>query len=200
MLNKRLVVICILLLLCSCPSPIKHIKDSSIPFQRPYYSVLPPQGDNWYYVQGDQAGQFDISFAKKTESQTHTIAGLISEIHAFVKFDTPEEFFKFIRKNKEMNMDPRRFNVIDYEIVPDDKFGDYSIRYHAIAEDHKASNRRYNDFLALHIYGYTFIHPNFDNIIIDISYSERGLPEEIDPNFNAEAENFINGINLKGIT
>jgi len=96
-----------------------------------------------------------------------------------------------------MDMDPRRYNIIDYSISLDSKFGEYCIKYYYEIEDYKAANRRYEDKLALNISGYTFIHPYFHDVMIDISYSERGLSEEIDTNFTSEAKKFIEGIDLK---
>ena len=148
MISRTLLVVCLLFIIAGCASPVKQIKDSSIPFQRPYYSVLPPQGDNWYYARGENAGSFNLTFGKQSSSGTHTIAGLISELHSSVDFDNPNEFLNFVIKMRDMDMDPRRYNIIDYSISLDSKFGQYCIKYYYIIEDYKAANRRYEDKLA----------------------------------------------------
>lgn len=199
MLYRRIFLFIFLIVVCGCASSVKQIKDSNIPFQRPYYSILPPQGENWLYVDQEQAGSFNLTFGKKFSSSTHSLVGLITENHVYATFDNPEEFLKYINKGFELNTDPRRFISVNKETVLDDKFGDYSIRYYSVTEDHNAANKGGNEFLVFNIYGYTFIHPQFNNIIMDIQYSERGLPEEIDPNFKETAAKFINGLILKAI-
>jgi hypothetical protein len=82
-------------------------------------------------------------------------------------------------------------------MVLDDKFGNYSIRFHYTVQDKGASNIGKNEYLVLSGYGFLFIHPQFENIAIDVSYSERGTESEMDPNFVKTANKFINGLILK---
>jgi hypothetical protein len=81
-----------------CASPLKPITDSTIPFERPSYSILPPEGEGWTYVDREQVGAFNLAFGRKFVSPTHSLAGLVAEIHSFAKFDTPEEFLNFVKK------------------------------------------------------------------------------------------------------
>jgi hypothetical protein len=77
------------------------------------------------------------------------------------------------------------------------RFFTYSVKYSVVSEDYGAANKGNNPFLVLKLYGYIFIHPNFENVIIDISYSERGKVSEIDPDFKTTAKKFIEGMKLK---
>lgn len=193
----RIVFFVILIAMYGCASPIKQVKDISIPFQRPYYSIMPPQGDGWGYIDQEQTGKFDLFYGKKLASPTHTLAAMVTEIHANINFHTPDEFLNFVKKSKELGGDPRRFKFSALDVNLDNKFGDYSIRYYSQAEDHSAANLNNNEFLILKYYGYIFIHPFIDNLLLDISYSERGTPNEVDPNFKNNAIKFIDGLALK---
>jgi len=159
--------------------------------------VQPPAGDGWFYIDQEQVGRFDLVFGKKLDSSTHTLSALVVEIHSYAKFENPEEFLNYVKKSKELDADPRRFKIIENNIILDPKFGDYSVKYSAVSEDHGAANKGDDEFLTLKLYGYIFIHPNIENVIIDISYSERGRTAEINPDFSKVANRFIDGMQLK---
>lgn len=197
MIYKRFFVLMLLTILVSCASPLKQVKDPNKPFERQSYSILPPVGDGWFYVDQEQVGRFDLAFGKKFDSSTHTLTGLVAEIHSYAQFENPEEFLTYVKKSKDLGTDPRRFKIITNKISLDPKFGGYCVKYSAVAEDHGASNKGGEKFLLLNLYGYIFIHPNFENVIIDISYSERGTSEETDPKFKIAANSFIEGMKLK---
>lgn len=186
-----------IVLVSGCASPVKQIKDRTIPFERPSYSILPPQEEGWTYVDREQVGAFNLAFGKKFVSPTHSLAGLVAEIHSIVKFDTPEEFLYFVKKSKELDLDPRRFKIINNEMVLDNKFGNYSVRFNYTVQDYGASNIGKSEYLVLTGYGYFFVHPQFKSIVLDVSYSERGTESEIDPNLEKTAKIFINGLTLK---
>ena len=197
MIYKRFFILLPLILFIGCASPLKQIKDPNKPFERPSYSVLPPPGDGWIYADQNQVGIFNLAFGKKFDSPTHTLSGLVVEIHSSAQFENPEEFLNYIKKSKELDADPRRFKMFEDEFNLDPKFGEYSVKYSSASEDYGAANKGNDPFLILKLYGYIFIHPNFENVIIDISYSERGKVSEIDPDFKTTAKKFIEGIKLK---
>ena len=88
--------------------------------------------------------------------------------------------------------------VIDaLEWVLDDKFGEYSLHYFIILKHFDPGNMDPRDYSLLKRYGYVILHPHFDNIMIDIFYDEQGKIAEINPQFETEASNFINGLHLK---
>ena len=196
MICKRFLILLPLILFIGCASSLKQIKDPNKSFERPSYSVLPPPGDGWVYADQDQAGIFYLAFGKKFDSPTLTLSGLVTEIHSSAQFGDPEEFLNYIKKSKKLDANPRRFKMFEDEFNLDPKFGEYSVKYSTVSEDYGAPNKGNNPFLVLKLYGYIFIHPNFENLIIDISYSERGKVSEIDPDFKTTAKKFIEGMKL----
>src|SRR5262245_24033714 len=173
---------------------MKEVRDPNLSVERPSYSITAPLGSDWFYVgSGENNGVFEITYFKKSDSNTHTLFAKVSEFHGSVSSgDNPQEFLDVIKKAFELDTDPRLIQVREKEIELDDKFGSYSVRRYTKAE--------YNighEFLLTETYSYTFIHPNFSNLSIGVVYSERGKPDEIDPNFKYIAQKFIDGLRLK---
>lgn len=185
-----------LIIWAGCVSSIKEVKDPNTPFERRGYSILPP-GSDWRYIEGKRTGGSNLSFGKKFDSSTHTLTANVVEVQSFANFSSPEEFLGFIKKGNELGTDPNRFRIQENEINLDDKFGAYSVEYYSKLEDHRAVNRGEATFLIMVTKGYTFIHPHFKDTIISVYYSERGRPDEIDPNFKGAAQKFIEGLRIK---
>lgn len=193
------VLISILLTLsCSMHSPLRTVENPNIPFQRPGYSVLTPAGDNWKYFVDDSNGRFRLNFSKRIpDPKFHSLAVGIIETPNFTTFENPQEFEKWNRKTVEVAMSARSLRLIDKKIELDHKFGPYSVRYYTKSEDHGAVKRGNEDFLILVDYGYIFIPPNNSNLIVQVSYSERGRPQEIRPDLEKFVESFFNGIMIE---
>lgn len=198
---KRFILFCFLSLLFfgGCASPMKRVTDPTLRVERPTYSLLPPQGDGWFYAKQDQLGRFDLGFNKEPSSPTHTIGATVAEIHSYAQFEKPNDFFKYIKQSSKMDADPRRFEIIGEGFELNEKFGPYSILKHVSAKDYAAKNLNGAKYLVLRIYGYIFVHPFFPNLIISIDYSERGKPNELDADddFIKTAQKFIDGLTLK---
>jgi hypothetical protein len=178
------------------PKYVKQVEDPNIPISRPGYSILPP-GAGWYYMERSQAGRYSLDFGKKYDSRTHTAVASVTEMHTKTTFKNPEEFLSFMTNSMHMDFDPRRFNSIKEEIVLDDRFGKYSLRFYSEAEDHGASiSDGTLPFLTMKLCGYIFVHPWIDNLTVQISYSERGRADEIDPAFNEVGQKIFEGFKI----
>jgi len=197
MKSRVFIYLALSVLILGCASQLKQIKNPNTPFERPGFSILPPPGDHWFYADGEQAGVYNIYFGKKFDSKTHTLVALVSENHGLTKFNSPEEFLNFVKKTMDLQTDPRRFKVQKDELDLDNKFGPYCVRYYTITEDHNPVYKGNAEYLNLENYEYIFVHPNIENVMISVLYSERGNPDEIDPNFDKTAERFFDGLKLK---
>ena len=163
--------------------------------ERPGYSFQPPNGQEWvYYSRKERNGIFSRSYGNKP-SPTHSFSVFIGDFDNNYECSDPDEFRNQVQQEK--GYDSSRFKVIQNEIKLDPIFGTCSVRYYQILEDHGAANKGDNAYLIFKYYGYHFIHPYSNNQRIDISYSERGGVEEMDPDFENQARMFIDGLKLK---
>src|SRR5574341_122327 len=185
--------------IAGCATPFKPVKNLNTPFERRDYSILPPQEHGWKYMdQAGSTGSYGLIFAKADESKIHTVAAMVREWQKNATFSSPEEFLSFVKKSDEMGTDPRISRMLEKKMSLDDRFVSYCIFSYFKVEDHAALQKGKLEFLLMFADGYTFIHPNNKNIIIEVTYSERGAPNEIgDSKFIEKAQNFVNGLKLK---
>jgi len=183
----------------ACASPVKRVTDPNLRIERPTYSLLPPQGEGWFYAKQDQLGGLNLGFYKETSSPTHSIFAGVAEIQSNAQFEKPNDFFKYIKQSSKMAAVPRRFEIIWENFELNEKYGPYSVLKYVSAKDYSAKNRDGAIYLVLRIYGYVFVHPFFSNLIISIDYSERGKPNELykDDDFVNTAQKFIDRLTLK---
>lgn len=180
-----------------CAPSAQYIKDYKVPFEKDSYSILPPSGPNWRY---DDNGQSTI-FGKQGDTKFHTYVAEVTANYSYdnLNFANPEGFLEFMKNTAKIGTDPRRFDVQEEEMVLDNKFGPYCVRYYMKAEDRYAAERNKTMFMIMELYQYHFIHPYNKNILISIGYSERGKLNENSFNFKEIAQNFIDGLKLKDI-
>jgi len=70
--------------------------------------------------------------------------------------------------------------------------GQWAIAYVIKVKDKAARNSDYP--LIMKFTGYTILHPSWERTIINVMYSERGLPEEVDGAFDPIGKAFIDGV------
>ena len=186
-----------IILLASCATPFKQIKNTNVPFERSYYSILPPQEKGWTYVDRVEQTPFKLAFRKEGESKTHTFVAIVYEMHNDVSYSDPEAFLAFVQVRKALDINTRRYKVLEQDISLHNRFGSLCVRSYIKSEDYGARNKGGLGFLTMEGYSYTFIHPNNNELIIDISYSERGVAGEMNPKFTEVAEMFIDGLKIK---
>jgi hypothetical protein len=173
------------------------VQNPEMPFERPLYSILPPQEKGWTYVIKADTYDYILTFRKEAESKTHTYVGMVKERQIYGSFSSPEEFLSFVKKNQEWNADRYgRYSVLESKISLNDRFGAYCVSYYVKVKDYKAQQKDQRDFLIMEVYGYTFLHPNKKNIMVDVGYSERGTADEIDTKFIDTAQKFLNGFKI----
>ncbi len=189
----------LLLLLSSCFGPVvRKVEDPAKPISRPLYSVLPPSGEGWRYIQDDLPdGGHAINFFKVI-SPTHSIAANIMEMKAGPPPSTPQKFLEMIENevNKEASSDSERYKEQSNTFVLSSQFGPYTVRASSQMKDYGAVNRGENPFLTFACYRYYFFHPSQPFILVTVDYSERGKNEEMNKNLEHDAEDFFSHISL----
>ncbi len=191
------VIIMFLFSLSGCASHFVKIEKPNTPFERPSYTIYSPQGDGWIFYEKDEIGQHYLFLGLPQNTRTHTLYAKIEEIPSTAKFDTLQQFQSFFKNMIEVGFDPRRYKIIEEKIEPNNKFGDLSLTYYSLIEDHGAAYLGDAPYLVMETLNYVFIHPYKKTQLINVFYSERGKSGELDKNFREKAEAFISGLKLK---
>jgi hypothetical protein len=154
------------------------------------YRVLPPPGKYWFEMQRDRQ---QALFGKKLDSPTHSFvatatSGLINE-----KFETREQFQEYVNKMRTAELDTARFRVIEFESTADNSFATWCVRYRFKRADRDAVLSR-NKTLLLEDFGVACLHPARRDLMVDVGYSERGRPAELNPELRKEGESFMRSL------
>ncbi len=180
-----------MLMLTGCASPLKDIKNPELPFEKRHFSILTPHGAGW----GLQKETSESVLFGKIMGKTHTVTAYIEEIAA-PHFENAEDFYAHYRIILSKNEIPDRYKLVKFEHAKDPAYGDFSIRYALTGEDYKAPNAPGNTPLIIKYKGYVIILPEKYGLIY-MFYSERGLTEEMLPDFEARADEFIQGLKIR---
>jgi hypothetical protein len=197
---KRLsFIITMIIYLLALTGCVSHVIKPNTPFERPAYTIYSPQGEGWLFFEGDQSGVHNLLFGLPQKSRTNTIYANVQETPSDAIFSTPQEFQSFIQKQNQVGIDHRRYNIVEEELNLDNKFGDFSVSYYTLVEDHGARQLSISDtpYLLMKTWMYYFIHPSHNKQIISLIYSERGKQGELDEKFREKAQMFFDGLHLK---
>lgn len=186
------ILVSLLLVLAGCVPSFKVITNPEMPFEKRHFSVRVPRGDNWRLIDETPA----IVYFGNIQSKTHTITAYVEESDNFPSFASPEEFYTFLKTSLAFNNNPDRFKFVRFEASRDAKYGEYSIRYSRIFEDHKAPNAPADRLLITKVNGCYILFPGKTGLI-HLFYSERGLADEMQPDYDTKADNFTKTLSLK---
>jgi hypothetical protein len=182
----------LMLMIAGCASPLKEIKHPELPFEKRHFSIRAPQDEGW----GLQKETSESVLFGKIITKTHTVTAYIIEESAAPDFDSAEDFYTYYKITLSTNAYPDRYKLLKFEHAKDATYGDFSMRYVLTAEDHKAPNAPGNIPLIIKYKGYVIVLPEKYGLIA-MFYSERGLAEEMLPDFEAKAEEFIQGFKIR---
>jgi hypothetical protein len=166
------------------------VTDATAVYMLEGYRVLPPPGKNWFEMQRDKQ---QALFGKKIDSPTHSFvatatSGLVNE-----KFDTREQFQEYVNKMRTAEMEPARYRVIEFESRVETAFDAWCVRYRFKRVDRDAVLSR-NRSLLLEDFGVACLHPAKRDLVVDVGYSERGRPAELNIELRKEGEGFIRSL------
>lgn len=153
------------------------------------YSVLPPQGKDWFELRRDPQAVF---FGKKIASRTHAFIATAMSAPITDKFDTPEQFRDYIGRVLPLR-GAGRHRVTENRVEVDDRLGRFCVKYHVKSEDRDAPYAKGKTLLA-ETFGITCLHPENANLNINVSYTERGNPAETSAELRAEGESFVRSL------
>ncbi len=139
------------------------------------FSILPPQGENWYVGRTDPRG---ITFFKKlmdrpvkaTDVARSFFAAATAGETTYAKLTLPE-----LRELVERSLTPvpgGRFRSVESQVIADNSLGAECIRYGTVQEER--DNPRWPGFvLVMTVHGFQCLHPYASGLGVNLSYSER---------------------------
>jgi hypothetical protein len=162
---------------------------SGVAYELEGYSVLPPQGTDWFELKRDPQTVF---FGKKIASRTHAFIATAMSALIADKFENPEAFRDYVRRNLPLRGDERH-TVIENRVELDDRLGRFCVRHYTKAEDRDAPYAQGKTLMA-ETFGVSCLHPDNANLNISVSYTERGTPAETSSELRAEGESFVRSL------
>jgi hypothetical protein len=153
------------------------------------YSVLPPQGRDWFELKRDSRTVF---FGKKIASRTHAFVAIAISASITDKFENPEAFRDYIGSSLPLRGDERH-TVIENRVEIDNTLGRFCVRHYTKSEDRDALYAQGKALLA-ETFGVSCLHPDNANLNIGVSYTERGDPAETSAELRAEGESFVRSL------
>ena len=166
------------------------------------FSVLPPQGDNWFLIfSKEQSGQAMLMFGKEVKPgtplgiksfQPHTVrAGITARRVGDEDVGSPQKFLDMIKQSEQANTS-KRFVVLEEEYSPYKKIGEYCVLVETHTEDHNVPSDPGNvyQFRVTSLYCYD----RNAQMMIKVSCSQRALDNKDLINLDAECESFIDSL------
>ncbi len=180
-------------------SGFQPVKDPAKRIELKGFSLLPPAGAGWQIHKEKES----VIFAKNLGSDTHTAGisvvrhrDLKPELAGFAQYATdPQAFAAYVRGSIEYSNPPSgRMRIVELTVVPDNRFG-YCARFQGKFEDHGSPIAP--RVLLQQDSGYSCLSPTSPRDLVEITFSERGLPEERDPALVDVSEQFFQNLLLK---
>lgn len=158
------------------------------------YSVLAPQGKDWFELKRDR---HNVVFGKKIKSRTHAFIATAMSVQITEKFDKPEEFRDYVSKTP-LEPGDKRTKLIENRVELDQSFSRFCVRIHTRAEDRGAVYAKGKPLL-LETFGVSCLHPADPGLAVSVSYSERGHLAETSAELRAQGESFVRSLKFTGI-
>ena len=168
----------------SRPVPVGN---SDIPLQFELFSVKPPSGANWFFLERGKEG---VLFGKPPTEPGHTILAWAAAKQRPEKVDDQSAYMAAIRTELERRLPPGRHEISQAEVVPFDRYPEACVRYWFKATD-KGVKGREGIPLNFLIAGIYCLEPKGRQHNIDVSFSERGGPDKWNDAVRSEAESFF---------
>lgn len=161
------------------------------------FSILPPQGDNWFIappaLRKQQGPGMIASFGKLTTppSKTHTVVATVRGGRApFSAGSRAELLRKFAQGYSEQT---NRNRPVSVNISPDRTLAPDCVRYDVKVEDRGVPGYPGSVYI-MDMHGFVCLHPDLPDAVIDIQYSQRRLQEDPPLALEAEGEPFVKSL------
>jgi len=167
----------------------KPLAASETVYEMDGYSVQPPVAKNWFELKRDKAY---VYFGKKLASRTHSFIATALSATLRENFEKPEEFLDYVFKVLSVAGDERN-KVVESRVELDAALGRFCVRHYTRAEDRDAVYAKGRVLLAETV-GVSCLHPDNRRLTVDVSYTQRGFPQEIGAELQSEGESFLRSL------
>lgn len=153
------------------------------------FSVRPPRGGTWM-VEVNEQTPLEAVFRQELPSKTHTFLAMVVLVRLepdvpFEQAAAPQGFFE-----------SARYEVLEYKVEPGTSRNTDCIRY-TLRLLVKTSPSAPNTPLQMLERGTVCAHPTMQDMAVRASFSERGMPEEMNPTLWSDFDDFIEGIHIE---
>jgi hypothetical protein len=158
------------------------------------FSFERPSSWDWYLLRSE-AHHTDVTLRRElgSSSETHTFYASVSLGQLEREPATHEAFAELARSTGQKA--PYEIRTVTDELQLTTRQNQWCIRFdssHVAVGAPAAPDRE----LTMILRGYRCLHPAWPRTTLDFFYSERGLPDEMDPKLSAEGEEFLNGVRI----
>jgi hypothetical protein len=158
------------------------------------FSILPPQDTKWVVA---VRGANSIAFRKQLDSPTHSLLAIARAAPSAEPFDSPETFLNNMKRGARTESPDPRYELLELAMDLDPRFGPFCVKHRLKQKDKHAPVPGGGQTVEIHeMQGYLFAHPYSTNLVVDITWSEKGKPEEKAMGFESTRERFFEGLQL----
>ncbi len=190
---KFTLLLLVLWALCSCSGKVGTLKvnSSTEKFTMPGLSLLPPQGEDWYFKKEHQGSFYFRKLG--TEKDQSLLGGVI--LSKLPEIKTEKEFLSLVSEQRSRDAGNSRYeNILNIEKLSNER-SDFCVRFHTIYKDFKARNLPAGaKFLIEEDIGMACRHPYNKNIAVNMVFSQRTLQNNTFENFESIANDFIHNV------
>ena len=167
----------------------KPVTAPGTPYEMDGYRVLPPPGKDWFEQKREKPY---VYFGKRLPSRTHSFIAIALSVTIDDKFEKPEEFLDYVSRMLAVTRDERNA-VIESRVELNDAVGRFCVRYYTRTEDRDAVYAK-GKVLLVETFGVNCLHPERRDLVVDVSYTERGNAAEASAELRAEGESFVRSL------
>jgi len=174
-------------------------EDTGIPVQTRELSVPPPLGPHWYRVTLPGQPPSLVLFHKllpdrarqAARGHTYAVSARASRELDGRRFTDAQAFAAFVTERMaQSDRNDSRHRVVHWRVAPDTAHAPLCVRYEAEIEDRGVPGWGDTPFL-ITARGYRCVHPFDASVAVDVSASERRLPDDAPWMLDEETQPFV---------
>jgi hypothetical protein len=190
--------ICLAVSITGCAEWLDRVDQRDMAARLEYqgFSFDRPPSEHWFMRHSEEAYTHvhlwrDLSDAHP--SKTHTFYAHLNLAKIPRVPTSAEDFAELVRADKQTA--DYEVKLVSYTQEATQRQNQWCIRFdsaYSVVGAPVSPDRP----LVMTMHGYRCLHPTWPKTVLDFVYSERGLPDELDPKLDAEGEEFLKGVRI----